>query len=296
MLIQIIQENTEAAFLSTLEAYDKKARHCGVLLCRFSLASVRVTDHRLLPLLKDTLSDIDGQLYFCSDGDVAVVWRGRFKEIMEAIISVVSNAFPQLLDGHAKEEIFRFYDSKVNGEDLRLLFRERLNKVTAASPQAKIETQLASRKVLAPAKEAQFSNEQLWMLHKTIPLRRFKKMPDILIVDDQAFSLKLLMGLLEDQYPCHTARTGAEAIAAYAEYAPCIALLDVELPDISGHALAALFKKYDPDSFIVMVTGNNYVSDVVAANTNKVQGFVVKPFNKQKIFSRVEAYLERRNT
>lgn len=63
---------------------------------------------------------------------------------------------------------------------------------------------------------------------------------------------------------------------------------------MDGHTLAGLFKKHDPESFIVMVTGNNYVKDVETAKANKVQGFIVKPYNKLKIMGAVDAFMNKR--
>ena len=67
-------------------------------------------------------------------------------------------------------------------------------------------------------------------------------------------------------------------------------MLDIELPDLSGHALATLFRQTDPDGFISMVTSNNYLKDVEQARENNVQGFVVKPYTKQKILDVVAQY------
>ena len=40
-----------------------------------------------------------------------------------------------------------------------------------------------------------------------------------------------------------------------------------------------------------MVTGNNYIKDVETAKANKVQGFIVKPYNKLKIMGAVETFI-----
>ena len=115
--------------------------------------------------------------------------------------------------------------------------------------------------------------------------------PTILIVEDQDFSRRLLAETLR-QYVCYVAENAKQAVALYAEHVPCIVFLDIELPDVSGHEVAALIKKYDPQSFIVMVTANSHEKDVRMAQENNVQGYIVKPFNNQKIMDAIQKYRE----
>ncbi len=124
--------------------------------------------------------------------------------------------------------------------------------------------------------------------------RKSRKAPEFLVVEDQEFSRKLLAGLFGQEYRCHTAKDARQAIELYAEHAPDIAFLDIELPDADGHTLAAFFRKHDPESYIVMVTGNNHVKDVETARANKVQGFIVKPYNKLKIMGAVNTFIARK--
>ena len=139
-----------------------------------------------------------------------------------------------------------------------------------------------------------FTSEQQQALKKSIYNRITRKGLEVLIVEDQMFSRRLLAGLLERQYRCDMAKNAEEAVRLYADHAPNIVFLDIELPDSDGHTLAALFKKYDPGSYIVMVTGNNYARDVEVAKANKVQGFIVKPYQKQRILSVIDAYKNRK--
>ena len=139
---------------------------------------------------------------------------------------------------------------------------------------------------------AEFSEDQLSKLQFAIKERRKLSTPTILIVEDQVVSRTLLEETLQRQkYICESAENGIQAINLYAEFGPCITLLDIELPDIDGHRLAALFKKHDPESYIVMVTANNYIKDVEAAKTNQVQGFIAKPYNQQKILAVINSYI-----
>lgn len=118
---------------------------------------------------------------------------------------------------------------------------------------------------------------------------------NVLIVEDQEFSRQLIRSVFTRQqydFIFHVAKTASEAIHKYAEIAPDVVYLDIELPDGNGHELAALFTQHDPDTFIYMVTANNYPKDVETAISNKVKGFVAKPFSKQKIMQAIDSYFK----
>lgn len=122
-------------------------------------------------------------------------------------------------------------------------------------------------------------------------MRKSREKLRILVVEDQLFSRKILQELLHHTYIIDVAASAKDAMRLYLEQAPDIALLDIELTDESGHTLARFIKSIDPASFVVMVTGNNSVEDVALAKSNQVDGFIVKPYNKSKIFECVDKYM-----
>lgn len=124
--------------------------------------------------------------------------------------------------------------------------------------------------------------------------RTIREKPRVLVVEDQPFSQRLLLEMLRQSFTVDTASDAKEALQQYLDYAPDITFLDIELPGENGHTLARFFKSLDPDAYIVMVTGNNSVEDVALAKSNHVDGFVVKPYNKQKIFERIEHFRAQR--
>lgn len=126
--------------------------------------------------------------------------------------------------------------------------------------------------------------------HLAQRLRQTREKLRILVVEDQLFSRKILQEVLHHDYTVDVAPSAKDGMHMFLENAPDIALLDIELTDESGHTLARFIKTLDPTVFIVMVTGNNSVEDVNMAKANKVDGFIVKPYNKSKIFEIIEKY------
>jgi DNA-binding NtrC family response regulator len=118
----------------------------------------------------------------------------------------------------------------------------------------------------------------------------------ILVVEDQVFSRKLLCEMLYSKFLVDAAASVREAWQLYLEKAHDIIFIDIELDDANGHALANIIKKLDPSACVAMVTGNNSVEDVECAIKNNVDGFIVKPFSKQKIYSCIEKYMGVRKT
>ena len=60
----------------------------------------------------------------------------------------------------------------------------------------------------------------------------------LLCVDDESSNLATLRQLLRDDYPLVFAKSGGEALDAVARHAPALILLDMELPDMDGYAVA----------------------------------------------------------
>lgn len=143
-----------------------------------------------------------------------------------------------------------------------------------------------------------FSPEQMVKLNLGIRERLSKKGLEsygvnILIVEDQDFSRKMLHDLLTRTcvYTCYSAKNAVEAIELYATHAPDIVLLDIGLPDHSGHEIAAVLKEVDPKSYIIYVTSSNFIKDVAAAKKNNVRGFIAKPYSKNKIQAAIDNYI-----
>jgi len=127
-------------------------------------------------------------------------------------------------------------------------------------------------------------------------LRKIRKGLHVLVVEDQAFSRRLMQQFFWQICSVDAAAQASEALTLYMGNAPNIAFLDIDLPDGSGHLLATMMKKIDPDSFVVMVTANHTAEDVIKAKDNNVDGYIVKPFSKQKIIACLDRYTAAQTT
>jgi len=283
MLIDIINQNAERVLLSAVEQSDQHHMMRGALHFNCSKLGRKPQQEEILLAVRPLLHDNHAAIYFFHDGDLVVTWNGGQKTILDDLCKRLYAHFQ--LTGN--EALHTYYDFNAHGEDLRLMLRNKMKIVPKERPS---EGNSHPDGVFSPA----FTKDQLDYIKKFGAERRLFASPTILIVEDQAFSRTLLEGMLRKNYICYSASNAEQAVALYAEHPPCITFLDIELPDVNGHTLAAFFKKHDPDGFIVMVTGNNYENDVKQAIKNKVRGFVVKPFSKQKILECIKKYIRER--
>jgi len=113
----------------------------------------------------------------------------------------------------------------------------------------------------------------------------------ILLVDDDAITLDLLSHIfLHAGYATGKAASGMAALEAIAQQEYDLALLDVNMPDMSGLELAKQLQFRLPFMFL---TSNNDMSMVRQAADYGAVGYLVKPFEHGQIVPAVEAALAR---
>ena len=116
--------------------------------------------------------------------------------------------------------------------------------------------------------------------------------PTILVVDDEALiRWSLTSRLSEEGYRVLEAATGAEALTRVREGVDLV-LLDFRLPDADGLAVLKNIKDADPDTLVILLTGNASVDTAVEAMKQGAYHYATKPFNLDEIVILVEKALE----
>lgn len=287
-----ITERPAEQCLEMLEAQRREGTGCAVIYCHLSHTNRVLFYDRLEPLLADILQNLDGAVYVLKSGDLVISWKGKIGKVRKAVINLFTTHYDDALKDFDPDDIFYFFDTHTHYEELLELFGNSAQKSKETTP--RIAAAKKTPTVYVPT-QVSFSPAQLEMLKKASATRGERERHEILIVEDQEFSQKLLLGMLTKHYTCHVAKNAAEAVNLYARYAPDITMLDIEMPGVNGHELAAILKTVDPQSHIIMVSGNHFVKDIEIAKANKVQGFIVKPYNKSKIMEAVAAFNGRKN-
>jgi DNA-binding response OmpR family regulator len=119
-------------------------------------------------------------------------------------------------------------------------------------------------------------------------------MARILLVEDDATVRELVTLALEAEH--HDVRgvaTGRAALAAWADDAPDLVLLDVMLPEVDGVEVCRRIRARDEDTPIVMLTARTDPIDVVLGLETGADDYVTKPFETRVLLARVKAALRR---
>jgi two-component system chemotaxis response regulator CheY len=112
----------------------------------------------------------------------------------------------------------------------------------------------------------------------------------VLVVDDSpiiARKICMMMDLIGYEV-VRTAATGREAIAAYRECRPDVVTMDITMPDMDGIEATRIIRSAFPDANIVMVTSHGQEKMVLDALKAGAKGYVLKPFQQQKVFEAIE--------
>ncbi|WP_419176625.1 response regulator [Desulfosediminicola sp.] len=115
----------------------------------------------------------------------------------------------------------------------------------------------------------------------------------ILLVDAEARFIEMLQPILEHHgYACEKAVTGAEAIHLLKSRSFDLALLDIDLPDISGCDVAKYIADTSPQTIAIMLTGGGTVQEAVQAMKLGAYDFLHKPLNHELLLQTLEKAVE----
>jgi CheY-like chemotaxis protein len=124
---------------------------------------------------------------------------------------------------------------------------------------------------------------------QSIPIRRRRRDdPLVLIVEDDRFTASYATNLLGKQYELVHAKTGEDAIIAHIDNAPDIVFMDIHLPGLNGHQTLGAIKAVDPEAYAIMLSVDTEQTNVVSAHSNGANGFLKKPFSKDRLLATVE--------
>ncbi|MCG8492344.1 MAG: response regulator [Sneathiellales bacterium] len=290
MNIRIVERSAEHTLVTDLARFRKNQRSQNVLHCRFSRVALQLKAQGVTKLLTEHLTDMQACIYFCADGDLLITWPGQAKETMDSIIQSFTRRLLKQFEGSDNDDLFKYYESRAHENSLGEVCQDKISSLEAIQEKNRLaaNTQCTEKKPI-PA-DLIFTQDHIARFKEVQPKRKMRNEPEILIVEDQLFTRKLLKHAFDKDHIVHVAPNASEALLLYSLFAPDITFLDIELPDGNGHSLAEQFTEIDKDAFIIMVTSNHYASDVNRAKENGVRGYVVKPFTIEKILHSLDGY------
>jgi two-component system KDP operon response regulator KdpE len=120
--------------------------------------------------------------------------------------------------------------------------------------------------------------------------------PVILIIDDEPQIRKLLeIVLVNSEYRVLQAATAKEGIALAANHSPELILLDLGLPDQSGHEVLKELRLWFTRSIIILSVQKSE-TDIVEALDNGATDYLTKPFRTGELLARIRSSIRRNQT
>jgi len=125
--------------------------------------------------------------------------------------------------------------------------------------------------------------------------RQTKDKPIVMIVDDSAENLRILIELLKDDYHVIPLKSGKAALEKLAQDPlPDLALLDIVMPEMDGYALCTRLKA-DPRTKeipVIFITAVSEAMDDAKAFELGAVDYVPKPFNPLTVKARVNTHIK----
>ena len=113
----------------------------------------------------------------------------------------------------------------------------------------------------------------------------------ILIVDDDPSIVLAVQTLLElEGYAVQTASNGTEAESKFADFAPNLVLLDVNMPQKNGFEVARELRKQDTK--IIFLTAKGMQEDKREGYATGGDDYIVKPFSNEEILQAIAFQLD----
>lgn len=122
----------------------------------------------------------------------------------------------------------------------------------------------------------------------------FARNPRILIVDDISTNIELIRKQLSgSSYDLESALNGFEALEKVRSWHPDLVLLDLMMPGMSGYEVCKIIKNDKEMRFIpvIVITALNEMEDKLKAIEMGADDFLIKPFNKLELATRMKSLL-----
>ena len=119
--------------------------------------------------------------------------------------------------------------------------------------------------------------------------------PVILIVDDELRMCASLETLLKSHdYEVSTANCGRAALALLTNLVFDLVILDVNLPDMMGHAILNHIRSHCPDTPVIVITGDADLDSAMSALRSGAYDYLRKPFEFDELLKTVDNALAQR--
>lgn len=119
----------------------------------------------------------------------------------------------------------------------------------------------------------------------------------ILVVEDEEDIRDLIhFTLFKEKYKIEVSGGGLDAIQKFNSFKPDLVLLDIMMPELSGHELLEKFQQINSEISCIFVTAKGEELDEVKGFDLGADDYIIKPFSPKLLLARVKAILKRKKT
>jgi CheY-like chemotaxis protein len=120
-------------------------------------------------------------------------------------------------------------------------------------------------------------------------------MKKILVIDDERPLTELLQHMLEGyNYKVEVAHNGLEGLGKLKNFQPDLILLDVNMPQMDGWQFLQILRAspVTKDIKVIMCTDRDLVKEIEMADRLGARGYILKPFNTDRVLKKIEDVLK----
>jgi len=128
------------------------------------------------------------------------------------------------------------------------------------------------------------------------PESHFNLESRLLLIDDEPRQLDSVRELLNGRgYQLTTASNGREAIEHLSRLQFDLVLLDLRLPDMSGHQIMEFIRERETGAYVIVLSGDTAIEAAIGALERGAYGYLRKPYEPEELLNLVGNALQRRH-
>ena len=211
--------------------------------------------------------------------ELPVVCAGVHEEIIKRIDNLILNNAVFLSSSYTVEQLIEKVDYVLNENFVESMLMKSLGVDVSAEDEELIAMAKNEKKEEKTDAEANPKRTELGNNKKTI-----------LTIDDSGVFLRMLNGILHDEYDVRMATSCQKALVSICEKKPDLILLDYEMPMCNGRETMIKIREIESNKNIpiVFVTAVNKVEHIKAVLALKPDGYLLKPINRDKLFKTIQ--------
>lgn len=285
--MRIFTEHSEERLAAVLESVNKDHDQWINWVC-LHIESADLSGFRDNPdlmlsaemMIEEALSEYDGDLYFCGQEDIFMFSRDLTEDFM---VEIGRQACEDLLGEAAASARLRTYNLGQKGYEFAYSVYGKGMQVKMTATRAQKEHHRArekAREYISAALQGRIENRQDVA---EFPFIR------VLLIEDDSVCTRMVARALRGQCELLTVPNMSQAYEVFARKRPHLVFLDIGLPDGNGLQLIRWMKRYAPDVYVVMLSGEASLSNIMESVTLGADGFISKPFRRRALVDHVAA-------